>query len=90
MSAIAELLRLITKLEELHTKEQGMISSPNLATLLLFDVSRRWSLCLNGCMAASALECLDVPGCQAPFLLEPILADMEGGRYIRLILPTDI
>ena len=49
-SAIAELLRLIERLEELHTEVQGMISSPHLATTLLFDVSRRWSLYLNWCV----------------------------------------
>ena len=32
-SAVAELLRLIERLEELHTKVQGMISSPHLAVL---------------------------------------------------------
>ena len=53
-SAVAELLRLIEILEELHTKVQGMISSPHLVTTLLFDVSRRWSLYLNRCVAVLA------------------------------------
>ena len=42
--AVAELLRLITWLEELHTKVQGVISSPHLATTIIFDMSRWWSL----------------------------------------------
>ena len=40
-SAVAELLRLIERLEELHMEVQGMISSPHLATTLLFDVSQQ-------------------------------------------------
>ena len=55
LSAVAELLRLITRMEKLHTELQGMISSPHLATTLIFGVSWRWSLYLNRCMAASAL-----------------------------------
>ena len=86
-SAVAELLRLIESLEELHTKVQGMISSPHLPTTLLFDLSRRWSLYLNRCVAASASESLDAPGCQVPFSLEPILAELEGGRHVSPILP---
>ena len=42
-SVVAKLLRLIERLEELHTEVQGMISSPHLSTTLLFDVSLRWS-----------------------------------------------
>ena len=34
-----------------------------------------------------ASESLDAPGCQIPFFLEPILAELEGGRYVTLILP---
>ena len=46
-SAVAELLRVIERLEELHTEVQGVISSPHLATTLIFDVSRQWILYLN-------------------------------------------
>ena len=42
-AAIAKLLILIERMEELHTEVQRMISSPHLATTLLFDFSRRWS-----------------------------------------------
>ena len=55
-SAVADLLRLIERLEELHTEVQGMISSPHLSTTLLFDVSRQWSQYLYRCVAASASE----------------------------------
>ena len=41
LSAVADLLCLIERLEKLHTKVQGMISPPHLATTLLFDVSRQ-------------------------------------------------
>ena len=40
LSAVAELLRIIESLEEIHTDVQGMISSPHLATTLLYDMSR--------------------------------------------------
>ena len=86
-SAVAELLRIIKRLEELHTEVQGMIPSPHLATTLLSNVLWRWSLYLNRCVAASASESLDAPGCQVPFSLEPILAELEGGRYVGTILP---
>ena len=29
-----------------------------------------------------ALESLDASGCQVPFSLEPILAELEAGRYV--------
>ena len=61
-SAVAVLLHIITSMEGLHTKVQGMISPPNLATTLLFDVSRRWSLYLNRCMDVSTSESLDSQG----------------------------
>ena len=56
-----------------------MISSLHLSTTLLFDVSRQWILYLNRCVAALTSESLDAPGFQVPFLLDPIMADMEGG-----------
>ena len=90
MSAVAELLCLIERLEELHTEVQRMISSPHLATTLLFNVMWRWSLYLNRSVAASALESLDALGCQVLFLIKPILAELEGGRYVGLILPMSL
>ena len=38
----------------------------------------------------SASDSLASPGCQVALLLEPILADLEGVRYVRPILPTDL
>ena len=43
LSAVAKILRLIERLEDLYTEVQGMISSPHLSTTLLYDVSQRWS-----------------------------------------------
>ena len=40
-SAVADILCLIERLEEIHTLVQGMIPSPHLATKLLFDVPRQ-------------------------------------------------
>ena len=48
---------------------------------------RRWRLYLNRCVDLSALESFDALGCQAPFSMDPTMADMEGGRYAGLILP---
>ena len=42
-SAVAKLLRLIERLEEIHTEVQGVISSHHLAATRLFGVSLRWS-----------------------------------------------
>ena len=75
-SVITDLLCIIERLDELHTKAQGMISSPPLATTLIFYVSQRWSMYLNSCVDASALESQDALGYHVPFLLEIILADM--------------
>ena len=72
------ILRLIERLEELHTEVQGMISSPHIAMTLLFDVSRLWSQYLNRCVAASALEVEEAPGTSVPFSFEPILVELEG------------
>ena len=54
LSAVSELLRIIEILEDSHTKVQGIISSPHLATTLLIDVLQRWSLYLNRCVAVLA------------------------------------
>ena len=47
LSAVMDMLCLIKRLEEIHTKVQGMISFPHLATPLLYDVLRQWSQYLN-------------------------------------------
>ena len=58
LSAIADLLSLVERLEEIHTKVQGIISFPCLTTTLLYDVSQQWILHLNLCADASVLETL--------------------------------
>ena len=65
---------------------QGIISPPHLATALLYSMLRRWSLYLNRCVDVLASEDLEEPGANTPFSLEPILVDLEGGRYVVLIL----
>ena len=74
-------------MEELHTEVQGMISSPHLATTLLFDVFQRWSQYLNRCVAALSSEVKEAPGASVPFYLKPILVNLEGGRIMGPILP---
>ena len=88
-----EILRSVERLEEIHTKVQGMISSPHLATTLLFDLLRRWTLYLNRCVAESASEPFDTSGSHVPFLLETIMADLDGGWCmgpILLLFLTDL
>ena len=46
-AAVTDILPIIERLEELHTKMQGMIKSFHFSTTLLFDVFRWWSLYLN-------------------------------------------
>ena len=72
-SSVAKLLLIIERLEKLHTEVYGMISSPHLATSLLFSMLWRWSQYLNRCVAASALEVEEAPGDRVPFSLKPIL-----------------
>ena len=55
-SAVKELLCLIERLEDIHTKVQGIISSPQLSMTLLYDMSKRWSLYLNMCVDALESE----------------------------------
>ena len=69
---------------------KGVISYPHLPMTLPFGVLRRWSLYLNRCTDALALKSLDAPGCHVPFLLEPILEDLEGGKYVIPILPISL
>ena len=69
---------------------QETISPPQLSTTLLFDVLWRWSLYLNRCVAALALESLDTLGCHVLLFLDPILAELEGGRYVVPILPASL
>ena len=68
LPAITELLGFNERLEELHIKVQGIISSPHLSTTLIYDVSQRWSQYLNRCVAA-----LEAPGASFPFSIEPIM-----------------
>ena len=77
-------------MEKLHTKAQGIILCPHLATALLYDVSRRWSLYLNRCVAASASKALEATWAIIPFWLNPILVELESGCYVGPILPEPL
>ena len=66
---------------------QGKISSPHLSTALLYNLSWRWSLYLNRCVAEFGLE--DLVG-NISFTLDPILLKMEGGHYIDPIIPGPV
>ena len=90
VSAVAELLCLIEILEELHIKVQGMITPPHLATTLLYDVSRWWSLYLNRYVVAPSSENVGAPGATVSLLLEPIFLDMDGGQYFGPFLPMPL
>ena len=88
--AVAKILYLIEKMEEIHTKVQRMISSPHLAMTLLLDVLQRWSQHLNRCVYASDSEAVEALGGSVPFSLEPILVDIEGDRYVGPVFPTSL
>ena len=42
------------------------------------------------CVDVSAPEALESPGENVPFLLDIILVDLEGGRYVGPILPIHL
>ena len=67
-----------------------MISSPHLSMTLLYNMSRRWSQYLNRCVAVSASKVVEAPRGSILFSLEPILVDLEGGRYISPILSISL
>ena len=69
---------------------QGIITSPQLSTTLIYNVSRRWITYLNRCVATSSLEDVGVPRATVPFSLEPILLDMKGERYVGPLLPATL
>ena len=78
-SAVAELLCLIKRLKELHTKVQGIISSPHLSTTLLYNVSRRWILYLKRCVAVLASDPCKPWVPMSPFSLSPSWSIWRGG-----------
>ena len=62
---------------------RGGIFSPRLATTLLYNLSRRWSLYLNRCVAASVSEALEAPGGGAsPFRSIPSWLSWIGGSTL--------
>ena len=85
-TAVADILRLIKSLEELHTKVQGLITYPYLSTTTIYKVLRRWIMYLNRCVDEYMSEALGAPEDTATFNLEPILLDLEGGSYVGTIL----
>ena len=87
-SAVSELLHLIDRLEEIHTKFQVMVTDPHLATTFLYDMLCQSRLYLNSCVSVlvSVSEALEATGVTVPFTLDPILLKLEGGRYSGLII----
>ena len=63
-----------------------MITTLHLAKTLLYDMSQRWSLYLKRCVIASSSEDVWAAGETVPFSLEPILLELEGARYVGLLL----
>ena len=66
---------------------QEMISSLHLSTALIYDVLRQWSLYLNRYVVVFVSKKMEAPGSNISFLLDPILVELEGGRYVVPILP---
>ena len=69
---------------------QGIISSPHLTPKLLFNVSQQWSLYPNRYVAALASDSMDVLVPHVHLSLNPILAKLEGGRYVGPIIPKSL
>ena len=67
-----------------------MISSLHLATTLLYNVPWLWSQYLNRYLEASASEVVEVLGGIAPFSLESIPVELEGGCYIIPIIKISL
>ena len=67
-----------------------MISSPYLVMKIIYNMLWRWSLYLNRCVAASASDTLEAPEDNTPFLLEPILVELERGSSMGPILPSPL
>ena len=67
-----------------------MITTPHLATTLLYDVLCWWSLYLNRCVTASSSEDVGEAGETLLFSLEPILLNLEGGRYVGPLFPLPL
>ena len=63
-----------------------MITYPQLTMALLYDMSWRWSLYLNRCMALSHSEYVGVHRATVTFSLEPTLLYMKGGSYLGPLL----
>ena len=45
---------------------------------------------LKKCVTASSSEEVGAPGAMVPFLVEPILLDLEGGGHVGPLLPATI
>ena len=67
-----------------------MIKSSHLATTLIYNRPRKWITYLNRCVVASSLEDVEAPSETVPFSLEPILLEMESGRYVVPLLPATL
>ena len=88
--AVMELLCIIERLEDIHTKVHGMIKPLHLATKMLFDMLRRWSLYLNRCVTMSSLEDVGAPRTTVPFYVETIFLELEVGGYVGPLLTATL
>ena len=79
MSAVMEILHLVEGVEELRTEVQGIITSPCLATTLMYDVLSQWSLYLNRCVDLSVLESLETRGEWSPSIWSPSSSNWRVG-----------
>ena len=83
---VTEILDLIYNMEDIHTEEQGMITTPNFTMPLLFGVSERWFQCINQRMVEYSSKDLIYPEVAVPSYLDRHLQDLDGGQYVGQIL----
>ena len=89
-STLMELLGFIKRLWEIHTKVQGVVSSPHLSMTLLYGVPWWWSLYLNRCASTFVSEALEDQKGQNPFFIDPILVEIEEWRFACSILHVSL
>ena len=90
LSVVTELFCFIDILKGLQAKVLGVLSSPHLSTILIYELPRRWRLYLNRCVNVLASEALEEPGGNTTLTFDPILLELGGRCHVGLIITGPI